>query len=480
MKNSNETSGSVFAPWHMQCMRMRLKSYKMVHNYGWIDVAENIICSVSNDLDFPEISELEENKLDLLHHGGMEGTDSRAKQDLGWPIQSQDLLRFADGVKNNKTGKRVVKGISKKKLMSVCNFLKDKSYLPANFFELNNNEQFYNAVYSMIDYLEIPQTDQTSNDVPELSGDYKYIEKDDKKIIDTDLEFIASSSHKPFYFVKQIIDTYTIAGQRRLSSENFSGWGVHINSASDALLLFLKIMDGADHTGFENNRRSFFVSGIKSYLDEAKAIALNRLTGQHIISQDDVTMNSISKSLILNRYYGDSCQKPFKSDNIVDIRSAKKDTSKILSFGKGNTAADKWKKHQNTLSNKVSDKKKGRGMVADKDNAQKFLNAAANGHYWEVEEYMNAGIDVNHEHPKTKVRAIHAVASHNAVPALKELMKSNDLEYLAVDSKGHLPSYYAWVTSDNPVLGTFLQKKEIEEAKIKGIDYESFIKNPIL
>ncbi|MGH1439773.1 MAG: hypothetical protein ACRBBR_06655 [Cellvibrionaceae bacterium] len=467
-----KTDKSQFSYWHKQCMRMRLNSYKLICGYGWLGVAEDIICSKSNDLNFPETSDEEEDILDEKDRKNSNKKASRPKPDTGWPIQAQDLLRFVNGEKNKETGKREPRGTGDEKLIPVCDFLIDSLYLPTNFLELRENELIYNTIYSLIDYLNLSNKDNSDIERVDLSGDYKHEEKKDKLLTYTELEFFESPDEF-FYSVSKKINLYKLPHKKLVSSRVLSGWAIWTNRKSESLIVFLKNISESDNQIYSESQKVLSIFGIKSVLGKIQEIALNELSGALLTEKEDDIRSSekIFNSMIFNRFYEKPCFKYDKNANVVSIKNAQKDKTKTMSFGTGNSAANKWKSYQQMAPSGKDQK------MDEEDTIKKFFKAAYHGLDWEVAECVDAGVDINHEDPKTKIRAIHLVAAHNAVPAFEVLKQSSNLEYFAPDAKGQLPSHHAWVSGNNPALGSYLQKKEKQEAEVKNIDYESFIKN---
>ena len=68
---------------------------------------------------------------------------------------------------------------------------------------------------------------------------------------------------------------------------------------------------------------------------------------------------------------------------------------------------------------------------------------------------------------------MHVVAGYQLKDIFKILRTRSDLNYLAKDHEGRLPSQLAMNADDDVGLGTFLLKKEQEQARREGKDHEN-------
>lgn len=452
-----------FSPWHLQRMRMRLKAYKLMNGFAWIDVADAIMCSKTNDFTFPELSGEEEKRLDALHRIGSSGPDKREKQDLGWPVQSQDLLRFADGKTDRQTGLRQPRGLKPEKLSAICAFLQDQRFLSTDFKAIRKEDIPYAAIYAMLDHTGLSAQDLIDAKLAALEGDYKNRRELDDKILSHRLTFLLSPDGR-FYSVNEILFSQCKATRTIIGNRALSGWAVLINR--DGLMIFLA--DNAD-TGTEGQRYNGHAYGLHQIGlsgDDIQSLTLLPFDKTQILPADDsgqsLTSGTMPELLEFSRFYGKICDVPVKSD-----KSMEDEKRKPLAFQGRGAMLERWKRIQ-------AQRQKG-GQMSDPELNKKFLRAAQEGEYWNVRACMDSGADVNYQDPVTKAHALHLVAVFNAKPALKELIKSSELKYLVFDHKNRLPSQIAWEFGNNPVIGTFLQKKEMAEAKAGGLDYRELL-----
>lgn len=79
------------------------------------------------------------------------------------------------------------------------------------------------------------------------------------------------------------------------------------------------------------------------------------------------------------------------------------------------------------------------------------------------------GIDINYRDSQTGGTALHFVAARRAIPFLRKLEECADLDYLVKDNKGRYPSELAWTIARDAELGEYLQEKEAQAARQRGI-----------
>lgn len=104
-----------------------------------------------------------------------------------------------------------------------------------------------------------------------------------------------------------------------------------------------------------------------------------------------------------------------------------------------------------------------------------FLDASKIGDDQRLMQFLDEGADVNYADPVSGFTALHYAASRDARRVLKVLIARSELEYLVKDGRDRLPSALAFEIADNPVIGTFLMKKEIRHARERSIDYRKLI-----
>ena len=101
-----------------------------------------------------------------------------------------------------------------------------------------------------------------------------------------------------------------------------------------------------------------------------------------------------------------------------------------------------------------------------------FLYAVCEGDLHTVEQLVDAVKDINLRVAGSGGMALHVVARYQLKDIFKILRTRSDLNYLARDNEGRLPSLIAMHTDDDVGLGTFLLKKEQEQARREEKDHE--------
>ena len=438
----------MFNIWQIQTLRQRLRAYKETQRKSWLAIAEAIIESPSNTLNYPEASEEDELELDKAD----QHRKSKRKPDVGWPIRQQDLSRFVDGETDKSTGERVQRDTSDWKLEAVFKFLVSQDYLPEDFLELTSENWALQTLISLSELIDL-QAEPVN-----LSGTYaRSIKAPEYSLAET---CRLSSTESPVHQIRTT-QVRNVQGLRRHTRKtNEIGWAIQTSATNMWIIV-------RSEEVVSNDERTIRTGLIQFSEKATENIGIVWTTGSNSQERAQITDSTPSINLLI---YQDKsrvvCSDTDKPDSLEDERKKKR---KPLSFAKRTAAGDRWKKFKNR------GREKGRDMP-DESTTEQFLKAAEYGEYNTLEQMLESGIDVNCEHPVTKARALHYVACYDAQPALESLERAENLEYLALDAKGRLPSYYAWHSAHNPVLGTYLQKKEIAEAEAKGVDYKDLLK----
>lgn len=100
---------------------------------------------------------------------------------------------------------------------------------------------------------------------------------------------------------------------------------------------------------------------------------------------------------------------------------------------------------------------------------RELFNAAAAGEAAEVEKFMAQGANVNVRERGSRLSVLHIVAARNAVPALRALIKSNALDYTALDAQGRSAANLAIEVANNRVVGRFLYDKMARQLDQRGL-----------
>lgn len=108
-----------------------------------------------------------------------------------------------------------------------------------------------------------------------------------------------------------------------------------------------------------------------------------------------------------------------------------------------------------------------------------LVSAASTGAWQDVEGFLNENGDINFAHEETGFTALHYAASREIRALLRILIRHKELNYLARDKKGRLPSTLAFEIAGNALMGRFLMKKEMQQARERGVDYRALLTGEI-
>jgi len=100
---------------------------------------------------------------------------------------------------------------------------------------------------------------------------------------------------------------------------------------------------------------------------------------------------------------------------------------------------------------------------------REFLKAVVRGNPRTVEVFIEEGMNVNYQDPKSGETALHAAAGARARQSVRVLLATGDCNYLLRDRQGRLPSELAYLAGDDPALARLLGNKERKQARAQGI-----------
>jgi len=98
-----------------------------------------------------------------------------------------------------------------------------------------------------------------------------------------------------------------------------------------------------------------------------------------------------------------------------------------------------------------------------------FLSAAERGNPQTLQIYLDTGIDVNFQDPKTGQTALHVSSASRAREAVRVLLASGKCDYLIRDRRGRLASELAYLYGEDPALARLLGNKERKQAERYGM-----------
>lgn len=106
------------------------------------------------------------------------------------------------------------------------------------------------------------------------------------------------------------------------------------------------------------------------------------------------------------------------------------------------------------------------------DSGERFLAAAEDADPERLATLAAQGAPVNYHDPRNGLTALHYVAAQGARRAFRALLKIGGLDFLARDDQGRLASEMAGAYGRNLAMERLLFRKEIQQARVKGIPLE--------
>jgi len=103
---------------------------------------------------------------------------------------------------------------------------------------------------------------------------------------------------------------------------------------------------------------------------------------------------------------------------------------------------------------------------------EQFLAAAEDADPERLEALAAQGAPVNYHDPRNGLTALHYVAAQGARRAFRALLRIGGLDFLARDDQGRLASEMAGAYGRNLAMERLLFRKEIQQAREKGIPLE--------
>ena len=98
-----------------------------------------------------------------------------------------------------------------------------------------------------------------------------------------------------------------------------------------------------------------------------------------------------------------------------------------------------------------------------------YYKAIDRGDARKLKEVFDKGFPVDIPNPVSGGTALHSLAAGGARPAIRLLLTYEDINFLARDNKGRLPSEMAYLYGNDPALARLLGNKERKQAEAKGI-----------
>ncbi len=452
MSLKNYPTEDTFSHVHNNILRWALKDYQMsveTNTRGgylsWLTVAYDIICSPSNDLDFPELTEEQEQRLNQLHSLKRinHGEDPRAHDDTGWPITRNKLERFVDGEKSRST--RVHKQ-HRSDVWVRCvirDFLREVGRLPSYFQEPDRELLF--PAFALIDYFSTGHHKPHGMSEIDFTGTYRGKMTHEGESRPRILSFHLVPKRE-FYEVEES-SSYEINAE--LKKIRGAGWAIIL--PFEGMLIFLKDKDGDIVT-----HRLYIAHSIRFIYEKLTELRLFPYQGRMsaILHPDQMMKKSASKSIPFIKDIPDSFDRLPISMKRLKRRTPRGEAALKLHYDE-------------TVISREQD------MLKDNIDGE-FQCAAAAGNLTKVETLINSVVEINKSVAGSGGTILHVIAEEQLIDIFKVIRRRPDLNYLVKDNEGRLPSQLAMNSEEDVGLGTFLKKKEMQQARREGIDYRMY------
>lgn len=435
--------------WGLKDHQMSIETQTRGGYLSWLTVAYDIVCSSSNDLEFPDLTEEQEQQLDQLHSlkRTRDGEDRRVHDDTGWPITRNKLERFVDGEKSRSTGlhKRQTPEIWVRCV--IRDFLQEVGRLP-EYFDEPGLESFFPALV-LRDYFSTNPPRPTDLQVLDFSGTYIESKKEDGENRPRRLSFHLAPQER-FYEVEESVSYEGKSSPKVITS---LGWATL--PPFGGMMVFLQDQDKDEQT-----HRLYF---LHSYVCKQKShleLRLLSYQGQEsAMIQPDTSMTKAETKSV-----GFLKDLPKSFDKVtVSVKRLKKRTPR-------GEAAPKLEYDE------IRELKESK-MVGENVDIE-FQHAVCAGDVQQVESLIDLVEDINRRIGGSGGTILHVIADEQLKDIFRIVRKRQDLNYLVKDNNGRLPSQLAMNSDEDVGLGTYLKRKEIQQARRDEIDYQRFAMGP--
>lgn len=448
----NYPTKDIFSHVHNNILRWALKDYQMSKEtstrggyLSWLTIAYDIICSPSNDLDFPDLTEEQEQRLDQLHSLKkiQRGEDTRAHDDTGWPITRNKLERFVDGEKSRSTKfhKRQTPEVWLRCV--IRDFLREQGRLPEYFHEPELEQLF--PAFALVNYFLTGQQKPHEVLAVDFTGTYQGRKKaeEENRPRRLGLHLVPQGGfyeveESSFYKIKS--ESKTVRG---------AGWAILL--PFEGMLVFLQ-----DKIGEMIVHRLYIAHSIGFNGNQLTELTLLPYQGQatSLVQFDQSVKKGSSKSLFFIKEMPDSF------DRIpISVKGLKKRTPRGEAALKIDYDVDSSSREE---------------KMSEKNIDGEFQCAAVAGELAKVEELIDSVVDINLPMGGAGGTVLHVIAECQLIDVFNVIRKRPDLNYLVKDNEGKLPSQWAMNSYEDVGLGTFLKRKEMQQARREGIDYRLF------
>ena len=442
------SSEHIFSHAQNNILRWALKAYQMSAEtatrggyLSWATVASEIVCSDSYDRIVAELRGAENSgalpaKATSKRLAPLDDADR-------WPITGKKLERFVDGEKSRSTGERTCSNPEAWVRRVIYGFLHENGRLPKYFHEKGLN--ILSPAFALLDYLYPGSEPGSSSTVMtrDWEGSFRAKVKTEGDLCHRRFR-LEKISHQHLYEVEAWSLSATSSAPKDLE---MSGWA--IVPPSDGLLIFLKekavqkfttnVLFLAHSVSVRNGKVSQLRLGLYEFQMPSRAgfeqaIGKTRSESVFFLNALPVSFDRLPSSM-----------KEFK------IGRMRGEPALNLSYN------DREDANEEGMSEKTTD--------------MEFLYAVCEGNLRKVNQLIDAVEDINIRVAGTGGSALHMIAKYQLKDIFKVLRQRTDLDYLARDHEGRLPSQLAMSSEENVGLGALLIKLERQQAIKQGVEY---------
>jgi len=431
--------------WALKDYQMRIESISRGDGSSWETVAHELVDSESFDLVVAKLDEEEESAYDQDHSSitsksrlVLKGGDA-----CGLSITGKKLDRFVDGEKSRSTKRRKRTTPEVWVRYVIRDFLSKIGSLPSYFNEPSLEAYF--PAFVMADYFLTGLQPQHALIDVDLAGNYRGRKKAESENRPRRLGFHIGPQER-FYEVEESSSYRVESGAKVIRG---SGWATI--PPFGGMVIFLQDQDEDDLT-----HRLYIAQSLGCKDQKLVEFTLFPYQGQETtILQIDPSMK---KSEIKSLFFIKDIPESF--DRVpISVKRLKKRTPR-------GEAALKLEYEENIESREER-------MVAENIDVE-FQCAVCAGDMHKVESLIDSVVDINRRVAGSGGTVLHVVADEQLKDIFRILRQRQDLNYLVKDNGGRLPSQLAMNSDEDVGLGTYLKRKEMQQARREGKDYRAF------
>lgn len=427
--------------WALKDYQMSVETSTRGGYWSWLDVEKELARSSSYERVVANLQATE--NFDLGPQNAKSKVQPLPDDADRWSITGKKLERFVDGEKSRSTGLRKRQTPEVWVRCVLKDFLHTKGHLP-EYFNDPGLEPFYPA-FALAEFFST--SSPSPNDLPVLdfSGTYRERNKTNGENRPARLGFCMDPQRR-FYEMEGSTSHRGKSGPKLVR-----GWGWATVMPSGSMIVFLQNQDEDEIT-----HCMYF---LHSHGGAAKNLIELRLLPYQgpiapMVKSGNVTINEGYKYV----HYINDIPKTF--DRVPSfVKALRKRTPR------GEAALK-------LVYDDVSETEECNMVVEDID--IEFQHAVCAGDVQRVQSLIDSVEKINQRIAGSGGTILHVIADEQLKDIFKIVRTRRDLNYLVKDNWGRLPSQVAMNSEEDVGLGTFLIKKEMQQARRDRIDYREF------